>query len=278
MSSMNLVWLFVGLGVGFAGGWWAKRAPKLEQSNPDRSLQLAYQSALELAQFKAGFLARTSHELRSPLSGLIGSQQLVLADLCESPEEEREFIAQANESALKLVKLLDEVINVSKAEYGTGKLEFQAVSVGDVFDNVFALTHLLAENRNLRFQIALPEPDLEVFVDRKTLEQVLVSLISSAIATMQEGTIKLSAQADSNFVYVELEDERPIEVWREAIDLLKTDPPKDLEPPSLGFSLFMNQTLIELLNGRLELEKLPLAQNETVTQVRCVLPRNAVQS
>lgn len=278
MSLIDLVYLTGGLGIGFASGWWAKRAPEVQQSNPDRALELAYRSALELAQFKSGFLARTSHELRSPLSGLIGAQQLVLSDLCESPEEEREFIAQANESALKLVKLLDQVITVSKAEYGTGKLEFQSVSISDVFDNVLSLTYLLAANRNLRLDIALPEPDLEVFVDRKTLEQVLVSLISSAIATMQEGTLKLSAQADAAFVYLELEDERPIEVWREAIDLLKTEPAKDLEPPSLGFSLLMNQTLIELMNGRLELGKLPLAPNETVTQIRCVLPRNAVQS
>lgn len=283
MSLIDLVYLIGGLGVGFAIGLANRsrmpaRSPKVEPSNPDRSLELAYRSALELAQFKAGFLARTSHELRSPLSGLIGSQQLILGDLCESPEEEREFIAQANESALKLVKLLDEVIHVSKAEYGTGKLESQSISVQDSFDNVFSLTHLLAENRNLRFQIVLPEPDLDVFADRKTLEQVLISLISSAIATMQEGTINLSAQADSQFVYIELEDERPIEVWREAIDLLNTDPPQDLEPPSLGFSLLMNQTLIELMNGRLELGKLPLAANETVTQIRCVLPRNAVQS
>jgi signal transduction histidine kinase len=268
MSWINLVWLVSGLGVGFAGGWWMRRTPD------NRELELAYRSTLELAQFKAGFLARTSHELRSPLSGIIGSQQLILGELCESPEEEREFIEQANQSALKLVKLLDEVINVSKAEYGSSKLDFQPVSVSDVFDNVFSLTHLLAENRNLRFQIVSPEPDLEVFVDRKTLEQVLVSLISSAIATMQEGTLKLSAQADSKYITLELEDERPIEVWREAIDLLKTEPPKDLDPPSLGFSLLMNQTLVELMNGRLELGKL----DSTITQLKCILPRNAVQS
>lgn len=278
MSWINLVWLTGGLGIGFVGGWWAKRSPQVASSTRDQELELAYQSALELARFKAGFLARTSHELRSPLSGLIGSQQLVLGDLCESPEEEREFIEQANLSALKLVKLLDEVIHVSKVEYGTSPLDFQSVSVSDVFDNVFSLTHLLAENRNLRFQIVLPEPDLDVLVDRKTLEQVLVSLISSAIATMQEGTLKLSAhteaETESEFVVIELEDQRPIDVWREAIDLLKTEAPKDLDPPSLGFRLLMNQTLIEVMNGRLELGKL----NETVTQLRCVLPRNTVQS
>jgi len=271
---MNLVYLIIGLGIGFLSGWLANRkTPK-----PDQSLELAYRSLLELSQFKAGFLARTSHELRSPLNGMIGAHQLILADLCESPEEEHEFIAQANESALKLVKLLDEVIYVSKVEYGTGKLELQTVCVSDVFDNVFCLTHLLAENRNLPFHLALTDSDLDAIADRKSLEQVLTSLVSGAIATMQEGSLKLSAHADSNFVYLDLEDERPIEVWREAIDLLKIEAPPDLEPPSLGFSLLLNQSLMELMNGRLECVKMPIGSAETVTQIRCTLPRNAVQS
>ncbi len=274
MARMNLGYLIAGVGIGFLAGWFANR--KAPENN--QQLELAYRSLLELSQFKAGFLARTSHELRSPLNGLIGAQQLILEDLCESPEEEREFLAQANESALKLVKLLDEVINVSKAEYGTGQLELQSVSVHEVFSNVFSLTHLFAENRNLRFQLVFPEPDLDVLADRKSLEQVLTSLISSAIATMQEGTLKLSAQSDPSFVYIDLEDERPIAVWREAIDLLKQEAPPNLEPPSLGFSLLLNQSLMELMNGRLEFVKMPIGSDETVTQVRCALPRNAVQS
>ncbi|WP_082690015.1 sensor histidine kinase [Leptolyngbya sp. NIES-2104] len=163
---MNVVDLIAGLSIGFVGGWF------LNRKKPDPSLELAYRSLLEQAQFKAGFLARTSHELRSPLNGMIGAHQLILADLCESPEEEREFIEQANQSALKMVKLLDEVINVSKAQYGTGKLDVKAVSVSDVFDNVFSMTHLLAENRNLPFQIVLPEPDLEVICDRTSLGRI----------------------------------------------------------------------------------------------------------
>ena len=273
---MSLGYLITGLTIGFFGGWFLNRKSQMAENY--QQLELAYRSLLELSQFKAGFLARTSHELRSPLNGLIGAQQLILEDLCESPEEEREFLAQANQSALKLVKLLDEVINVSKAEYGTGKLELKAVSVSEVFDTVFCLTHLLAENRGLRFHLALPDPNLDVCADRRALEQVLTSLISSAIATMPEGTLKLSAHADRGLVYIELEDERPIEVWQEAIDLLETEAPPKLEPPSIGFSLLLNQSLMELMNGRLEFVKMPTEAGETVTQIRCALPQNTVQS
>ncbi|MEQ8958292.1 MAG: histidine kinase dimerization/phospho-acceptor domain-containing protein, partial [Coleofasciculus sp. C2-GNP5-27] len=65
--------------------------------------RLAYQMAHEMSLYKGGFLARTSHELRSPLSSLMGMHQLILSDLCDSPEEAKEFVAQAHTSAQKMV-------------------------------------------------------------------------------------------------------------------------------------------------------------------------------
>ncbi|MGL5880139.1 MAG: sensor histidine kinase, partial [Xenococcaceae cyanobacterium] len=87
-----------------------------------KQTQLAYQMAIQWSQFKAGFLARISHELRSPLSSLIGLHQLILSDLCESPEEQREFLSQAHQSALKLMRLIDEVVDIAKTSYGAKKL------------------------------------------------------------------------------------------------------------------------------------------------------------
>ncbi|MEO1432917.1 MAG: histidine kinase dimerization/phospho-acceptor domain-containing protein, partial [Cyanobacteria bacterium J06633_8] len=75
-----------------------------------REVELAYHMAREMSQFKAGFLARTTHVLRSPLNGLIGLHQLILSDLCENPEEEREFIGQAHERALQLLNIIDEIL------------------------------------------------------------------------------------------------------------------------------------------------------------------------
>ena len=89
-----------------------------ELSQRMREVELAYHMAREMSQFKAGFLARTTHVLRSPLNGLIGLHQLILSDLCENPEEEREFIGQAHQRALQLLKLIDEILHIARAEHG----------------------------------------------------------------------------------------------------------------------------------------------------------------
>jgi signal transduction histidine kinase len=269
MIWMNLVWLGSGVSAGLTAGWLLWRSKP--QVN-DRQTQLAYQMAIEMSQFKGGFLARTSHELRSPLSGIIGVHQLILADLCESPQEEHEFIAQAHESALKMVQMLDEVIQVSKTQPGTNVLQLQPVQLMGMLRDVDRLTHLLAKNRNLRMTIELPDPEIYVMADPQWLKQVLVSLVSSAINQMQQGKIKLSlASVDAKFAHLVLEDERPIDCWQEAIDLLQSAPALKQEF-SPEFNLILNQTLLEAMNGRLDLLQVPSDAKETSTSIRCSIP------
>jgi hypothetical protein len=303
MNWINGLWLGSGIGIGVAIAqifsrfktveplteMLAEEKPTLSlDSDHHKQLELAYHRALELSQFKAGFLARTSHELRSPLNGVIGVHQLILADLCESPEEEREFIAQAHESALKLLHLLDEVINVSKADYGSAALAIQPVSLAMVLEDTYGLTHLVAENRNLKFQIAIPDESLYVLADPKWLQYVLVTLISSAISLMHDGAITVTIRSDENFAHILLTDDRPAESWQEAIDLLNpssqspavTALPSSLQPSSKileeahtpGFSLLVTQTVMELMNGRLTLLSIPSPSDEIETQIQCSIP------
>lgn len=175
-----------------------------------KQLNLAYNLAAEMSQFKAGFLARTTHVLRSPLNGLIGLHQLILSDLCESPEEEREFIAQAHERALKLLKLIDEILNVARVQRGTNSINIQRLPLNELLQEVNDQMYMLAENRNYPFKIVLPS-EIYVLTDAKWLRQVLIILIETTIAQMEaqmeEGSISISqGGADtSNYTYIWLD-------------------------------------------------------------------------
>ncbi len=292
-----------GLGLGLTAGWWlwhTKPRPENSQSvapttgadslsNRYQQLELAYQMAVEMSQFKGGFLSRTSHELRSPLNGIIGVHQLILADLCENTAEEREFITQAHESALKMVQILDEVIGVARVEQGTDVLELQPVQLAGLLSQVKDLTHLKAENRNLWLTVELPDPEIYVLADPKWFRQVLLNLVNSAIDTMQQGKITLSAIAvDSEFAHVVLEDERPADFWRESIDLLKTvtisdESPKSdsfepLKARSSGFNFLLSQTLMEVMNGRLERLENSADTQEPLNRIQCSIPVIALEA
>ncbi|MBR8839016.1 MAG: sensor histidine kinase [Stigonema ocellatum SAG 48.90 = DSM 106950] len=218
-----------------------------------KQTQLAYQMAQEMSQFKSGFLARTTHVLRSPLNGLIGLHQLILSNLCENPDEEREFIAQAHERALKLLKLIDEILNIARTEHGTNKLNIQPQPLAEMLQEVHNLTYMLAENRNFTFRVLPPHPEIYVLADQYWLRQVLVNLVDAAISQMDEGSIYLSASLSptSNFVHIWLDVPTHAISWSEPIDLLTNDQKNPVLLP--GMKLLLHQTLLEAMGGKLEI-------------------------
>jgi len=241
--------------------------------------RLAYQMAMAMAQFQAGFLARAAHELRSPINSVISLHQLILNDLADDPAEEREFIAQSYSAAEKMLGVLDQLIHISKTAHGTEQFYLQPLPLQSILAEVKNLTHLQAQNRNLRLAIAMPDPEIYVLADPKWFQQVLMSLVDLPISLMQEGTIRLTTEAvsASQEIRICVEDDRPLSFWSEPIDLLEllqaqqgnsTDSPL---LPSPGLSLLMNQTLMELMGGRLEILAVPSAES-AVTRIQCSIP------
>jgi signal transduction histidine kinase len=244
-----------------------------------KQTQLAYQMAAQMSQFKAEFLARTSHELRSPLSSLIGLHQLILSDLCESPEEQKEFITQAYHSALKLMKLIDEIVAVAKTEYGSNKLQIESLQLTEIFENVYHLTHLQAANRNLKLNIITPEPTITVLVDRERFVQSLVNLIDSSISLMKEGSILMEvAQMNSepSSISINIDIQCPADVWQAKDNSIATNPPNNPELigellQEIGLSpqmkLLLSQTLLETMGGDLKLIDLSKTSRQPLTRL-----------
>jgi signal transduction histidine kinase len=247
-----------------------------------KQTQLAYEMAREMSQFKAGYLARTTHVLRSPINGLIGLQQLILADLCEDPQEEREFIKQAHERTLKLLNLIDEILTVARLEHGTNKLDLQPRSLTQLLQEVYDLTYMLAENRNFPFKVLLPESDLKVVVDSRWLKQVLINLIETAIAQIEEGSVYISTQPSSSdhLVYIWLDVPKQGVLQSEPIDLIssknqvaKTDENNITFDPGMKFLL--SQTILEVMGGNVEIVPFPLTteQAEDMARLQITIPQ-----
>ena len=253
-------------------------AEKLQQQL--KQTQLAYMSALEMSQFKGGFLGRAAHELRSPLSSLMGLQQLIIADLCENPEEEREFIAEAYQYAKKLMGLIDELIAISKVESARIKLDIKPLQLAKIFAQIDTLTHLQAENRNLRLSISQPEPNLCVMGDEQSLLQCLVNLIDVTINNAETGHISINAQYSStpDFLEIKLDVPTSVDFWHEPIDLI-SPPPIEAKPLtqmpqfSDATKIWLAQTLLETMGGQLQISEIsPETESKSITRLQCLLP------
>lgn len=177
--------------------------------------RLAYQMATEISQFKSSFLGKISHELRAPLSSLMSSHQLILSDLCESQEEEREFIARAYQTAQNFMKLIDEIITVSKIEYGAIALDCQPVKLTEIFARLESLVYQQAANKNISLEIILPSPEITVVTDSERCLQGLAILLDAAINYVENGSIQVATliDIDANCVKIILDFPGEINLW-----------------------------------------------------------------
>ncbi len=295
MNWNNWIYLTIGLlmGVGLRG-LFARSKPTSDLSmsqvpNNEASkylqqieqMELAYQLVEEMSQFKAGFLARTTHVLRSPLNGLIGLHQLILSDLCESPEEEREFIAQAHDRAMKLLKLIDEILNIARTQSVTNRLNIQPLLLGQLLKDVYDLTYMLAENRNYPFEVVAPSTEIYVLADPRWLRQVLINLVETAITQMEiqmeEGQICISVQPEATGNYACIWVDIPSFAFpkSEAVDLMtiKTKAnftASEQDAMEAGMKLLFNQTVIDVLGGKLGILPHP---NDELTRYQILIPQ-----
>ncbi|MEM9006775.1 MAG: HAMP domain-containing sensor histidine kinase [Cyanobacteria bacterium P01_F01_bin.86] len=242
----------------------------------ERMLQAAYYRALELAQFRGGFLARTAHELRSPINKVISLNQMILEGLCEDPEEERQFIMDAQAASMQLLEHLDLLIRVSKIEVGRIVPKMQAVAIAPIFDQVQAMTHLQAADRNLRLLIEPPDATVQVWTDPDWLQNVLVTLIDMAIDRSDRGTIRLTLAPESSpgHCCLWLEDDRPTRHWQESIPLADVSNFDIHEPLSSSLRLNMVEAMLKAVNGTLTLLSTSDSTEGGITRLQCALPQD----
>jgi signal transduction histidine kinase len=291
-------WLYLGAGLGLGIGIcklflqsvkspsiFIENAPQQQENLLSQELQqtqLAYYQAREMSQFQAGFLARISHELRSPLSSIMGLHQLILADLCENPEEEREFIGQAHQKSLKLLKLIDEILNVSKIESGRNKLDIQTLQLSEFIQEIYNLTYLLAVNRNYPFILSPSDSQIHILADYHWLKQVLINLINTTIDKMEAGNIYLSSNLSLTGNYANIWLDVPTEtvIISESIDLMKSEHQTNQQNIvlSAGMKMAINQSLVELMGGKLEILPFPTNKEDTpqLTRLQISMPIETV--
>jgi len=160
------------------------------------------------------------------------------------------------------MKLIDEIVAVSKTEYGSNSLNLESLSLDKIFNEIDRLTHLQAANRNLKLEIVPPEPNVFVSADRSRLIQLIFNLIDSGIALMKTGTIKLSmTEVTVDSVKIEIDLECPTVLWQDAApepdfqthDLAEIRELLQGIGLSANMKMLMSKTLLETMGGSLEL-------------------------
>ncbi|MBL1178875.1 sensor histidine kinase [Pantanalinema sp. GBBB05] len=158
-------------------------------------LEAAWQEAQIASELKSDFLATTSHELRTPLNAIIGCVRLVRDNCCDTREEELEFLQQADDAAIHLLKIINDLLDIAKIEAGKVELNLQPVHIQDLCHQCLRMIQPGAEKKRLTLALDVDEQMGEIPLDERRVRQMVINLLSNAVKfTPEGGHVELSGQ------------------------------------------------------------------------------------
>ena len=144
----------------------------------------------EQAELKQSFLNNMSHEIRTPLNAIVGFSDMLANEPEFSNEERQEFVDIINTNTKLLLKLVGDILELSRIESGNLSFTFQHESVRKLLDDVYQ-THSLLIHPPLQFVKDFPVWDVQVDVDSMRLTQVLTNFLNNANKFTETGSIRL---------------------------------------------------------------------------------------
>ena len=209
----------------------------------------------EQAELKQSFLNNMSHEIRTPLNAIVGFSDMLANEPEFSNEERQEFVDIINTNTKLLLKLVGDVLELSRIESGNLSFIFQRESVRQLLDDVYQ-THSLLIQPPLQFLKDFPPEDVQVNVDPMRLTQVLTNFLNNANKFTKEGSIRLGYCCPSGMseVHLYVEDTGIGIPHSEQKMIFERFYKRSEFSQGVGLGLSICVLIVEKMGGRIELQ------------------------
>lgn len=221
----------------------------------------AKEKAVEADRLKSAFLANMSHEIRTPMNAIIGFTDLLNQEDLES-ETKDEYVELINSNSTHLLKLIDDIIDISKIEAGELSVSKVKVELNPIF-NELEKVHQAALNKkgkgNVKIINNLPNKDLAVVADPMRLQQILTNLVSNSVKFTEEGTIEFGvAVHEQDFIKFYVKD-TGLGMSKEKLDYIfdrfrQVEEHTSRKFQGSGLGLAISKQLVELMGGEIWVE------------------------
>src|SRR5579884_469508 len=235
----------------------------------------SFREEYSVTQHLAGrFLANTSHELRTPITAILGFAELLLEETYGTLNpEQRAAVGHIENSAQNLLEVINNLLDLLRIRAGKLALQYRPVAVTPLLRHLYEILQPLANRKGVGFSMELPDNLGAIEADENILRHVIYHLLASALrATPTGGEVALRAHRDDGTLTI-LTQDTALHFPPEAIANM-TDPFPRLEnSPARGYEgwevgLPLVRRYVELHEGKLELESAP----EQGTTFRILLP------
>ena len=221
----------------------------------------ARKTAEAASDAKSNFLADMSHELRTPLNAIIGITEMLVEDANDDGNEEYlEPLRRVLGAGEHLLRLINDVLDLSKIEAGKMSLVPEIVDVSDLLREAVATAKPLAEKNNNRLILNCATGVGDVFADPLRLKQVVLNLLSNACKFTSAGEIRVSTRRDHNGVgqhLVVAVADSGIGMTADQVghifqEFSQADPLTAREYGGTGLGLVISRHLVQLMGGDID--------------------------
>jgi PAS domain S-box-containing protein len=163
-----------------------------ERKQIEEELVIAKEKAEESDRLKSAFLANMSHEIRTPMNGILG-----FAELLKEPnltgEEKLEFIDIIEKSGVRMLNIINDIIDISKIESGLMKVSLSETNINEKMKFIYTFFKPEAESKEIQLSHinSLPSKEIIIKTDQEKIYAILTNLVKNALKFTQTGTIEM---------------------------------------------------------------------------------------
>jgi len=230
-----------------------------DQREAARQLRALNEQLERASRAKSEFLASMSHELRTPMNAMLGFTELLLDETYgDVPEPLKQPLADIRTNGWHLLRLINDVLDLSKIEAGRMELSLVEYLVRDVVGTVQASLRSLAMEKGLEFRIEVPDDIPLAFGDAQRLTQCLLNLAANAIKFTPSGWVVIQVERQDDQLLYRVAD-TGIGIPKDQLENVfaefrQADATIAREFGGTGLGLSLTKKFVELHGGRIWVE------------------------
>lgn len=207
---------------------------------------------------KANFIANASHELKTPITSIIGFSELLDSDPSKLDDSQKHYFNIIHTQAQKMSSIITELLQLSNFEYQTHNIDLQQVELKDIIDEVIYELQLLTSKYNVKIINNL-ESDLVILADEKIVYQIFKNLIENALKYNKDnGYVKLDSFVNDNTIKIQIND-NGIGINQADLEHIfdrfyRVDKSHNQFKGGSGLGLSIVKTGCDLINAKIEVE------------------------